>query len=126
MPCKGGNFRLFPRELPASRLELNTLILEGMMVSDMSIGCGLRRYTVQYIYETTSSLPAYLKPGGGDLVIVVQDGYILGMARRDKRPLWQKLRGRVSLYFESRFPKHHGKSDVIGHADQSLGDCCAG
>jgi hypothetical protein len=94
------------------------------MFSDMSIGCGHRPYTVQYIYQTTYSLPAYLQPWGGDFVVVVQNGHILGLVRRDKRSVWQKLRDRVRLYRRNRFPQGDQAHDAANEDGQSMADCC--
>jgi hypothetical protein len=98
---------------------------EKGIFSDMSIGCGVRSYTVQYIYQTTYSLPAYLKPWGGDFVIVIQNGHILGMVRRDKRPILQKLRDRIQLYWNNKFPQGVKSQDVAGDDGQHIADCCA-
>jgi hypothetical protein len=95
------------------------------MFSDRSIGCGVRSYTVQYIYQTTYSLLAYLQPWGGDFVVVIQNGHILGLVRRDKRPMWQKFRDRARLYWQNRFPQADKVHDVANEDAQSLGDCCA-
>jgi hypothetical protein len=96
-----------------------------MMVTDMSIGCGLRRYTVQYIYQTEYSLPAYLKSWGDDIVIVIHEGHILGMVRRDKRPIWQKLLNRIQLYWRGRFPRRHDAQSSANEDAPSMADCCA-
>jgi hypothetical protein len=95
------------------------------MFSDISIGCGHRPYTVQYIYQTTYSLLAYLKPWGGDFVIVVQNGHILGMVRRDRRPIWYKLRDRIQLYLRNHFPQGVKAQDAADQEGQSMVDCCA-
>ena len=94
------------------------------MFSDRSIGCGVRSYTVQYIYQTTYSLLAYLQPWGGDFVVVIQNGHILGLVRRDKRPIWQKLSERARLYWRNRFPQGNRADNAVDEAVQSMAECC--
>jgi hypothetical protein len=90
---------------------------------DLPLGCGLHADRVEHLYRTTSPLLAYLKPWGGEFVLVIRDGLILGMVRRDKRPVWQKLKERTCLFTERHFPKK-GETPAE-EADASLADCCA-
>jgi hypothetical protein len=55
-------------------------------------------------------------------VLVIQEGHILGMVRRDKRPLWTKLRERIALYRRKQ-PAEASADQMAG--DPSLADCCA-
>jgi hypothetical protein len=89
---------------------------------DLPVGCGLHRYRLEYLYKTSYPLLAYLKPWGGEFVLVIQEGHILGMVRRDKRPLWTKLRERIALYRRKQ-PAEASADQMAG--DPSLADCCA-
>ena len=72
---------------------------------DLPVGCGLHAERVEHLYRTASPLLAYLNPWGGEFVLVIRSGHVLGIVRRDTRPVWQKLRDRMRLYFRHRFPK---------------------
>lgn len=90
----------------------------------LPIGCGLHTDRVEHLYRTTSPLLAYLKPWSGEFVVVIQDGHILGLVRRDKRPVWQKLRERLLLYYRNRFPKKEATSQPPDTED-SMAGCAA-
>jgi len=90
---------------------------------DLPVGCGLHQYRLEYIYKTIYPLLAYLKPWGGEFVLVIQEGHILGMVRRDKRPLWQKLKDRARLFTDRHFPKKD--EGTVPDIDPSMADCCA-
>ena len=90
--------------------------------TDLPIGLGTHRQSVEFLYRTTTPLLSYLKPWGSDHVLVIRDGQILGVVQRDKRPIWAKLQERIALY--------RGKPPALAKADQvagdpSLADCCA-
>jgi hypothetical protein len=42
---------------------------------DIPIGCGLHADRLDNLYRTTYPLFAYLKPWGGEFVVVIQDGH---------------------------------------------------
>jgi hypothetical protein len=86
---------------------------------DLPIGVGSHRHRVEFLYRTTTPLLAYLKPWGGEDVLVIRDGHILGVVRRDKRPIRLKLRERLALYRR----KQPAEAGDIG--DPSFADCCA-
>jgi hypothetical protein len=90
---------------------------------DLPIGCGLHVDRVDHLYRTTSPLIPYLKPWGGEFVLVIRDGHILGMVRRDKRPIWQKIKDRSRLFSERYFPKRRETQAV--EAAPAMADCCA-
>ena len=89
---------------------------------DLPIGLGSHRQRVEFLYRTSSPLLAYLKPWGGEHVLVIRDGHILGVVRRDKRPIGQKLRERIKLYRRSE-PSGLVSANQIC-SDPSLADCC--
>lgn len=90
---------------------------------DIPIGCGLHNNRLDSLYRTGYPLFAYLKPWGGEIVVVIQDGHILGLVQRDKRPVWQKLRERLHLYYRNRFPKKEANSQQP--TDDPLAGCAA-
>ena len=89
---------------------------------DLPIGLGSHRQHVEFLYRTTTPLLAYLKPWGGEFVLVIRDGHILGVVRRDSRPFWIKLRERIALYRRKQ-PAEASADQMPG--DPSLADCCA-
>jgi hypothetical protein len=91
---------------------------------DLPIGCGLHNDRLDSLYRTTYPLFAYLKPWGGEFVVVIQDGHILGIVRRDKRPVWQKLKERIRIFTERHFPKKD--ANAVAETDPAMADCCAG
>lgn len=46
---------------------------------DLPLGLGLHRQRVDFLYRATTPLIAYLNPWGGDHVLVIRDGHILGV-----------------------------------------------
>lgn len=88
---------------------------------DLPIGVGLHRQRVEFLYRTTTPILSYLKPWGGDFVLVIRDGYILGVIQRDKRPIWTKLRELIVLY--RRQPPTEANADQMTDV-RSLADCC--
>jgi hypothetical protein len=90
---------------------------------DLPFGCGLHVDRVDHLYRTTSPLIPYLKPWGGEFVLVIRDGHILGMVRRDKRPIWQKLKERIRIFTERHFPKKD--ANAVTDPNPALSDCCA-
>ena len=90
--------------------------------TDLPLGLGVQRQRVDFIYRSTTPLLTYLKPWGGDHVLVIRDGHILGVVPRDKRPIWTKLRERIALYRRKHLTK---ASDVQMTGDPELADCCA-
>lgn len=88
---------------------------------DLTLGLGSHQQRVEVLYRTSTPLLAYLKPWGGDFVLVIRDGHILGIARRDKRPIWLKLRDRIDLYRRTHSTQINDGS--MGN-DPSLADCC--
>jgi hypothetical protein len=90
---------------------------------DLPVGCGLHADRVDHLYRTTSPLIPYLKPWGGEFVLVIRDGHILGMVRRDKRPVWQKLKERIRIFTERHIPKKD--ANAVTDTDHSMADCCA-
>lgn len=89
---------------------------------DLPIGCGLHADRVECLYRTTYPLLAYLKPWGGEFVVVIRDGHILGLVRRDRRPVWQKLKERLHCYVRQRSPKRESSNDAPNGSP--LADCC--
>ena len=89
--------------------------------TDLPLGLGVHRQRVEFLYRTTTPLLAYLKPWGGDHVLVIRDGHILGLVPRDKRPIWTKLRDRLALY--RRKPPDYAHADQMA-GDPTLADCC--
>ena len=89
---------------------------------DLPIGCGLHADRLENLYRTSYPLLAYLNPWGGELVVIVQDGHILGIVRRDKRSIWQKIVERVRQYFNQRFLKKENVEEES--VPPSLVDCC--
>lgn len=90
--------------------------------TDLPLGLGVQRQRVDSLYRSTTPLLSYLKPWGGDHVLVIRDGHILGVVPRDKRPIWTKLRERITLHRR----KHPAKaSDGQMAGDPALADCCA-
>jgi len=89
---------------------------------DLPIGVGLQRQRVDYLYRATTPLFAYLTPWGGEHVLVIRDGHILGVVQRDKRPIWTKLQERIALYRRKQ-PTEVSADQMPG--DPSLADCCA-
>jgi hypothetical protein len=67
---------------------------------DLPIGIGPHKQRVEFLYQATTPLLTYLNPWGGEYVLVIQNRHILGVVRRDKRPMWQKPRGCSSFYRE--------------------------
>lgn len=90
--------------------------------TDLPLGLGIQRQRVDFLYRTTTPLFAYLKPWGGDHVLVIRDGHILGIVPRDKRPIWTKLRERLALYRRNQPVK---ASDGQRSGDPDLANCCA-
>jgi hypothetical protein len=90
---------------------------------NLPLGCGLHPDRVEYLYRTTSPLLAYLKPWGGEFVLVIRDGHILGMVRRNKQPIWQKIKDRSRLFSDRHFPKRRETQAV--EAAPEMADCCA-
>ena len=88
---------------------------------DLPIGLGSHRQRVDYLYRTTTPLFAYLTPWGGEHVLVIRDGHILGVVPRDKRPIWTKLQERIALY--RRKQRAEPNADQMP-GDSSLADCC--
>lgn len=89
---------------------------------DLPLGLGSHRQRVEVLYRTTTPLLSYLNPWGGDLVLVIRDGHILGVVPRDKRPIWTKLRERLALY-RLKHPAQASSEQITG--DPTLADCCA-
>jgi hypothetical protein len=89
---------------------------------DLPIGVGSHRQRVEFLYRTTTPLLAYLKPWGGEYALVVREGHILGIVRRDRRPIWTKLRERIELYRRKQ-PVEASVEQMSG--DPVLADCCA-
>jgi|GEM_PF-1868488 len=90
---------------------------------DLPLGLGSHRQSVDFLYRATTPLLTYLKPWGGEHVLVIRDGHILGVVRRDKRPIGQKLRERIELY---RGKQPAGVSCAAPMSiDTPLADCCA-
>ena len=89
---------------------------------DLPLGLGSHRQRVDYLYRTSSPLLAYLNPWGGEHVLVIRDGHILGVVWRDKRPIWTKIRERISLYRRKQ-PAEACADHLSG--DPALADCCA-
>jgi hypothetical protein len=90
--------------------------------TDFPIGLGTHRHRVEFLYRTTTPLLAYLNPWGGDHVLVIRDGQILGVVERDKRPISTKLRERIALY-RGKQPTEASADHLSG--DPALADCCA-
>lgn len=88
---------------------------------DLPTGCGLHTDRLNNLYRTCYPLLAYLKPWGGEFVVVIQDGHILGIVRRDKRPIWQKLRDRLRFYYQNRFSRKEAISQMP--ADETVAGC---
>lgn len=88
---------------------------------DLPIGVGSHRQRVEFLYRTTTPILSYLKPWGGDYVLVIRAGQILGVVQRDKRPIWTKIRERIALY--RRKPAQANADQMTG--DPALADCCA-
>jgi hypothetical protein len=90
--------------------------------TDLPISVGSHRQRVEFLYRTTTPLIAYLNPWGGNQVLVIREGQILGVVQSDKRPIWTKLQERITLY--RRKPPAQATADQIS-GDPSLADCCA-
>ena len=75
-----------------------------MKASSAMTGCGLRRYSVEYIYREHYPLMAYLKSWGGDQLPIMLDGHVIGLVRRDRRSMWAKLKERTVRWWHQRFP----------------------
>ncbi len=90
--------------------------------TDLPLGLGVQRQRVDYLYRSTTPLLTYLMPWGGDHVLVIRDGHILGVVPRDKRPIWTKLRERIAL--RRRKPPAQACADPMS-GDPALADCCA-
>lgn len=54
---------------------------------------------------------------------MILDGQILGVVRRDKRPIWQKLRDRIAFHRRNLSAKMTSADQMDN--DTSLADCCA-
>jgi hypothetical protein len=89
---------------------------------DLPLGLGSHRQRVDFLYRATTPLIAYINPWGGDHVLVIRDGHILGVVQRDKRPIWTKLQERIALYRRKQ-PAEASADQMPG--DPSLADCCA-
>jgi len=48
---------------------------------------------------------AYLKSWGDDHLLIILDGDVIGMVRRDRRPMWIKLKERTLRWWHQRYPK---------------------
>jgi hypothetical protein len=90
--------------------------------TDLPLGLGVQRQRVDFLYRSTTPLLAYLKPWGGDHVLVIRDGHILGVVPRDKRPILTKLRERLALYRRNQ-PAKSSDGEIAG--DSALANCCA-
>ncbi|GAB1393158.1 hypothetical protein MASR1M60_13210 [Rhodocyclaceae bacterium] len=87
-------------------------------------GCGLRRYTAENIYREHYSLMTYLKSWGGDHVLIILDGHVIGMVRRDRRSAWRKLKERTLRWWRLRFPKTEtdNPAQEVANNDDRLGN----
>jgi hypothetical protein len=56
-------------------------------------------------------------------VVLIQDSHILGMVRRDKRPVWHKLCDRLRLYYQNRFPRKEAAAQLS--TDDPIAGCAA-
>jgi len=90
---------------------------------NLPLGCGLHPDRVEYLYRTTSPLLVYLKSWGGEFVLVIRDGNILGMVRRDRRPAWEKLRERMGSCYRTWFPKKELPAPLP--TDEPMAGCAA-
>lgn len=90
---------------------------------DLPIGVGSHKQRVEFLYQATTPLLTYLNPWGGEYVLVILDGQILGVVRRDKRPIWQKLRDRIAFHRRNLSAKMTSADQMDN--DTSLADCCA-
>jgi hypothetical protein len=90
--------------------------------TDLPLGLGAHRQRVEFLYRTTTPLLTYLRPWGGEFVLVIQEGQILGVVRRDKRPIWTKLRERIALVRQK--PYTEADAGLIP-SNRPLADCCA-
>ncbi len=97
-----------------------------MEASSSMTGCGLRRYSAEYIYREHYPLMVYLKSWGDDNQLIILDGYVIGMVRRDRRSMWIKLKERTLRWWHLRFSKAEtgdpdkklgGNGDGLGNAD---------
>lgn len=76
-----------------------------MEASSAMTGCGLRRYSAEYIYREHYPLMAYLKSWGSDHLPIMLDGHVIGLVRRDRRSMWAKLKERTLRGWHQRYPK---------------------
>ncbi len=76
-----------------------------MEATSAMTGCGLRHYTAETIYREYYPLKAYLKSWGDEHLLIILDGHVIGMVRRDRRPMWIKLRERTLRWWHQRYPK---------------------
>lgn len=94
-----------------------------MEATSAMTGCGRRRYTVESIYHEHYPLLAYLKSWGDDYLLIIMDGYVIGMVRRDRRSMWCKLKERALRWWSLRHPKAEIDSsdkEIAGSGDEDL------
>jgi hypothetical protein len=91
-----------------------------MDASSEMTGCGLRRYSAEHIYREHYPLMVYLKSWGDDHLLIILDGHLIGMVRRDRRSMWIKLKERALRWWHHRYPNPETSSsddDVAGNGD---------
>jgi hypothetical protein len=94
-----------------------------MEANNAMTGCGLRRYTAESIYREHYPLLAYLKSWGDDHLLIILDGHVIGLVRRDRRSMWCKLKERTLRWWHLRYPKADtGTPDQVGNGDDLVNE----
>jgi hypothetical protein len=75
-----------------------------MEATNAMTGCGLRRYSAEYIYREHYPLKVFLKSWGDDHLLIILDGHVIGLVRRDRRSMWVKLKERTLRWWYQRKP----------------------